>query len=340
MTKNRQTKGVCIACLKNKVLTEEHVILKSFGGGFAPALLCKGCNNSFGAGIDKQFEEQLPNRLARNAAGISGRANRVVGAFEGVEGVLQPLGVKVKGSKGLTFRVLSDYEIEFVENGLRIKGSFDKALTFDYVKTYIMQTLPAKLKAKNQTLSEQEVEFWKKKLLSQLSESNLSSGEGNVINFTDKIDIKILQLGFIKIAYELACYAHGVSYFLKSTKAPKIRGALLNPSEYDCDMALLYPKETMVSDVLNEIHAQKKNAVILFDGFAHIQLFGTICTVQYEDFDSEILQDTFANRIFIFGYNGEFQDANFCAWLKDKCVKDTDFHKMISARYNQSESFR
>ena len=140
-----------------------------------------------------------------------------------------------------------------------------------------------------------------------------------------------MQLGFLKIAYELACYTHRAAYFLRSAKAKKIREALLNPIEYECNMAWLFPEETMVSDVLKKINIQKKNAVILFDGFAHIQLFGTLCTVQYEDFDSKILRDSCANRIFIFGYNGEFQEAHFCSWLKEKCVKDSDFHKMICA---------
>ena len=186
MDQHSKNEGVCIACLKRGNLTAEHVILKSFGGGFAPALLCKKCNNSLGAGIDKQFEEQLPNRLARNAAGIIGRANRVVGAFEGVEGVMQPLGVKVKGAKDLTVRIISDYEIEFVEDGLRIKGTFDKTQTLDYIRAYIMQTLPAKLKAKNPTLSDEEVALWMTQLQSQFSENALSDGEGNIINFTEK----------------------------------------------------------------------------------------------------------------------------------------------------------
>lgn len=57
-------KPVCILCLRETKLTEEHLIPKSLGGNLVCKFLCKECNSSFGYAVEAKAKTAPTVRLA------------------------------------------------------------------------------------------------------------------------------------------------------------------------------------------------------------------------------------------------------------------------------------
>ncbi len=53
------TKEICFACLEEKVLTEEHIIVEAIGGKLKHKIYCGECNNEFGEKIDSEVFERF-----------------------------------------------------------------------------------------------------------------------------------------------------------------------------------------------------------------------------------------------------------------------------------------
>jgi hypothetical protein len=51
--------GICFSCLKERQLTEEHVVLQCIGGRLKPRLYCEDCNRNFGRVLDKEIADQF-----------------------------------------------------------------------------------------------------------------------------------------------------------------------------------------------------------------------------------------------------------------------------------------
>ncbi len=320
--------GTCIAWLKDKELTKEHIVPMSVGGGLAPKILCNECNSQFGTIIDAKFLEQIQIRLACACEEIIGRANRAKGAFEGVEGKFDGTDIKIVGGKGLTFKVLSDFDVDLEsENQIRIHGTFDANLSSDYVKMLILQNLPSRLRGKYPDLQEDEIQGITERVKGQWPNIVGKISSHDTIKYSETLDLAAILLEFGKIAYELACIAHGKEYYLKSKIAADLRNDLntgtLNHKEYYA----LYPKFPFISDLLECLALKKCHAAIILGGIVHIQLFSTTCSVKYiEDEFNE--PDGSDSRIYIFGHKGDVKEDSLMNWISKELKNDSVLRKL------------
>lgn len=315
--------STCIACLNDKELTEEHIVPKSIGGGFAPRILCKECNSKFGTVIDGKFLEQIIIRLACACEGIIGRANRARGAFEGIEGMFEGTDIRIVGGRDLNIKILSDFDVELGnKNEIKIHGTFDPAVSPDYVKMFILQNLPVKLKGKYPELLEGEIQRITESFKNQCPNIVGKKSSHDRINYSVTIDLAAMLLEFEKIAYELACFTYGEKYYLESEIATGLRNDLNSGNLVCKEQCVLFPMVPFISKLFEYLASKKYHAVVLSGGFAHIQLFSITCSVKY--IEEELYKpNIFDSRIYIFSYKGDVKNESFLDWITNEIQNDS-----------------
>lgn len=310
----------CIFCLEEKPLTDEHIVLKTLGGDLSKKLLCKECNSRFGEGLDAEFGRQLPNKLAKFAMGTTGRAKRVQGPFEGVRGKIVGEDIDIIGTKGFDFKVAAEPQVSIEENGeLRVRGAFSPNVSKEYVGRSVDDAVRKALDVRFPGMEEEKKIRLMNDWLKNFSEEDFNKRSIDTVMFRETINLSVWELSFEKIAYELACMLFGDEYYLKSHSARKLRDDINEGNYAGEHYCRLFPEFPIFSKILAYLNKHEKNAVIVMDGFAHIQISGIEGTVRFEKDDAQIIRDILDAQIFIFERNEHaeprFVESNFCQWF-------------------------
>lgn len=213
---------LCILCVNERDLTEEHIVPDCVGGSLKPKLLCKDCNSSIGSTIDGPFSNTILVQLPRQFYQIPGRSGRVPNPFgnygstnhegrelsvrldEQVRPYVKPIITEKNTDRGIEVNITVDKEDD-------IESIFRKKIT----RRYRSLGMP---EGEIQTKVAQDVQNAKK--------AAVAASYQPTIKYSFSIDPNIFILESIKIAYELAALELGEKYVKNSPTAEKLRRAI------------------------------------------------------------------------------------------------------------------
>lgn len=204
----------CIFCPSKIQLTDEHIVPEFMGGSLTFRAVCKTCNDKMGSDFEGVVANSLLFRLPRFSHQITGKAKTPVVLFpqDGVtsEGLKVSLGEKMQPrlkpmisdivNKGET----SELSFTIDESD---KGKLPKMVE-SKVRRYAKKTWPH--------LSKEAVERLVAEAVSSIPQNHVIQYERPKIHYEDSINLTALRLLYMKVAFEISVYHHGVAYLSDS----------------------------------------------------------------------------------------------------------------------------
>lgn len=216
--------GLCILCRNERELTEEHIVPDCIGGTLKPKLLCKDCNSFLGSTIDGPFSNTVLVQLPRQSLQIPGKSGKVPNAFTN-------FGSATHDGRELSIRLDEQFKPyvkpviteQGTDQGLEISITIDKEDEGD-----IESILRKKITRYYQSLGMPEDEIQSKvtQAVQDAMKAAVAVSHQPTIEYSFSIDINVLFLESIKIAYEIAALEFGEKYVTSSPVAETLRGAL------------------------------------------------------------------------------------------------------------------
>lgn len=215
---------LCIFCRNERELTEEHIVPDCVGGSLKPKLLCKDCNSTLGSTIDGPFSNSVLVQLPRQSYQIPGKSGSVPNPFgnygatthegrefsvrldEQFKPYVKPVVTEQRTDQGLEISITIDKEDE---------GDIESIIRKKITRYYQSVGMPDD---EIQTKVAQAVQDAKKIAVPVTHQPT--------IKYSFTIDINVLVLESIKIAYEIAALEFGDMYVTSSPVAEALRCAL------------------------------------------------------------------------------------------------------------------
>lgn len=267
--------SLCIMCREERDLTEEHIIPECIGGSLKPKLLCKECNSSIGSTIDGPFSNTVLVQLPRQSYQIPGKSGVVPNSFgifgstnhEGKElsirldeqfrPYVKPIVTEQKTDRGLEINITVDKEDE---------GDIESILRKKITRYYRSLGMPER---EIQTKVAQDVLNAKKAAVAVSTQPS--------IKYSFSINVNVLLLESIKIAYELASLEFGEIYLANSIVAERLRSAILcqKKDNINCSIGINFGPLKAI------LPGQDAHYVLFLHNFCVVSIFGIASVVEY-----------------------------------------------------------
>jgi hypothetical protein len=267
--KGEGMEGICIFCMENKALTEEHVVPDCVGGGLTADILCKSCNEMAGSKIDGPFVNTLFVQLPRLVYQIPGKTGYIPNPFGTVAEIANSGTSKAKLTNQFEPYLIPEVKTTDEGEGLRLTVSVDKKDEKNLEKI-LQKKLERSIKDKWPDMQEAEAkEFLERSLRETMAAATTRSSRPE-LKYTFEIDLDNIPLEYVKIAYEMAYLKHGMEYINKSPVAQILKSAIVT-----CDKkAPIHGSVPLPQDMFKEFFSDpEKHYVLLFKNTCYIKLF-------------------------------------------------------------------
>ena len=294
--------GLCVLCLKNAVLTKEHVVPYMLGGRFFSWMLCEKCNNEvLGSEIEGIFADNIIVRLARLQNGITGRHDhKLKSIFDRSSGFIGDAEIPFCGDYNGQPRI-SNVEVNFDEDDNAIvKASFNAETSVQERRNEILKVAERSWKEHHPGGSDLELAAFIKRMVNSVAGTSGEVVSTNKVTIKEKFDYGNVVLFFMRTAYELACYTYGSEYFLNSTVASELRRAIINKNPAAKIHGQVMPSDAKAKCLFSIIDGDKYNYAILMEGFALISILGVNGIVQYDERDGKFSVPAERAPLFLF----------------------------------------
>ena len=277
--------NLCALCLKNKVLTKEHVVPYMLGGRFYSRMLCQKCNNEIlGSNIEEIFADNILVRLARLQNGLSGRhGHKLKSIFDRSSGYIGDDKIPVNGDYNGQPRI-SNVEVNFDEDDNAIvKASFNAETSAEERCNEILKAAERSWMEHHPNGTDSELADFKKRMAKSVETTSGEVVSSDKVTIHETFDFGNVVLFFMRTAYELACYTHGSEYYLNSPTAAELRRAIMNKDPGAKIHGQVMPSDAEARCLFSIIDKDKYNYAILMGGFAFISILGITGIIQYDD---------------------------------------------------------
>lgn len=298
---------ICIICILEKKLTDEHIIPEFMGGGLVVRNVCQECNSQMGSGFEGRISNCFIYQAARYAKKIAGKSPPPF-PFKGVR-TDEASGCNFSISDDGSLTATPEISVKDDENGVSISLSVDKK-DIDKIKPLIAKKLSRHFRSKDEIVSDSKISEGIERLLSQSKPAesevkNLSIRQNFSIDFND------IELLHIKIVYELGCYHFGSGY-ITDPVASSLRLSLFNQS-IGIDVKVQTPME---NDPFEAFIDDAHHWVIYMLGGCYVSAFGFNSFI---NFASEGSPFVFTEGVvYKFCYKSQtFSSSNLMGMLRD-----------------------
>lgn len=187
---------ICIICNEQKKPSIEHIIPEALGNKkLKTKMVCEECNNKLGEKIDYYLTDNFFCKLARKKYNFTGKKNKEINIFNSVM-------TDMKGDR---------YDINENENSVSFKPMIKKTETGFVAKaTTLKEAEDIAIKRLNRLKKESN----QIKNIMDKAKITKTKLEPPVFQTELEIDLKVIYLAIIKIAYEYACEKLGSVYFV------------------------------------------------------------------------------------------------------------------------------
>lgn len=267
--------GLCILCRNERELTEEHIVPDCVGGTLKPKLLCKDCNSVLGSTIDGPFSNTVLVQLPRQSLQIPGKSGKVPNAFAN-------FGSATHDGRDLSIRLDEQFKPyvkpvvseQNTDQGLEISITIDKEDERD-----IESILRKKITRYYRSLGmpEDEIQTKVAQAVQDAKKAAVAVSHQPTIKYSFSIDINVLVLESIKIAYEIAALEFGEKYVTNSPVAETLRCALRHqrrdgiPGGVGRDLG---PLKAVLP-------GQDAHYVLLLHNTCVVSIFGVVSVIEY-----------------------------------------------------------
>lgn len=267
--------GLCILCRNERELTEEHIVPDCIGGSLKPKLLCKDCNSDLGSTVDGPFSNTVMVQLPRQSLQISGKSGKVPNAFANFGSAThdgRDLSIRLDEQfKPYVKRVVSE---QSTNQGLEISITIDKEDEGD-----IESILRKKITRYYRSLGMLEDEIHAKvaEAVQDAKKAAVAVSHQPTIKYSFSIDINVLLLESIKVAYEIAALEFGEKYITNSPVAEILRCALRHqrPDGISGGVGIDFgPLKTVLP-------GQDAHYVLLLHNTCVVSVFGIASVIEY-----------------------------------------------------------
>lgn len=257
--------------------------------------VCVNCNSQIGSNIDGPFINSFYVSLQRSAFDIKGKSGGVPKPFGGVG--LTTEGCKVRLDDDLTPIVLpSVEETNTADGGILLKMVFDKSDESCLSKEGLKK-VSRTLKKMYPDMADVEIKSKAESILEKAYKQMIESTSSATCKYQFTIDIAVMRLEYIKIAYEIAFYLFGYDYVEQSSTALTLRQAV---NEHQTEPLV---QVTLSPDRMNELFPESDNhIVVVLNGNAYVRLFGLPALVLFEESDARFMCPVDKARVFSFNF--------------------------------------
>ena len=279
------------------MLTDEHILPESIGGDLIITAVCKDCNSSIGTEIDGKYINSLPVSLPRFAYEIHGKSGEKPNPLSTIG--VAPDGLKVRLDNDLNPYVIPSVEEETTPDGsIYVKMIFDKT-DEPRISQEVLKKVRRVLNAENPSMSVAEIEDKAKEILNQASASSTASATHPTLQYKFSMNLAVMRLEYIKIAYEIAFHLFGYDYVIHSETAKKLRDAIQQRQ----NKPMVQGRTPFLPDNLSPFFPeQHKHVLLILNGAAYIRLFNMPGLVQFEEKQSRFMCSEEDARVFIFNF--------------------------------------
>jgi hypothetical protein len=215
---------LCIFCRNERELTEEHIVPDCVGGSLKPKLLCKECNSTLGSTIDGPFSNTVLVQLARQSYQIPGKGGTVPNPFGSY-------GATTHEGRELSIRLDEQFKPYFkpivteqrTDQGLEISISIDKKDEGD-IESILRKKITRYCRSLG--MPDDEIQTKVAQAVQDAKKIAVTVSHQPTVKYSFSIDINVLVLESIKIAYEIAALEFGDMYVTCSPAAEVLRCAL------------------------------------------------------------------------------------------------------------------
>jgi len=216
--------GLCILCRNERELTEEHIVPDCIGGTLKSKLLCKDCNSVLGSTIDGSFTSTLLVQLPRQSLQIPGKSGKVPNPFAN-------FGSATHDSRELSIRLDEKFKpyVKPVVTEQRTDQGLEISITIDKEDEGDLESILQKKITRyyrSQGMPEDELQAKVAQAIQDAKKAAIAVSHQPTINYSFSIDLNVLVLEIVKIAYEIAALEFGEAYVTDSPVAETPRCAL------------------------------------------------------------------------------------------------------------------
>ncbi len=262
--------GICIFCMKNKQLTEEHIIPDCVGGGLTADILCKTCNEFAGSKIDGPFANTFLVQMPRQTYQIPGKTGYIPNPFGAVAEITNGGQGKAKLTDKLEPYLIPEVKSSEEGEGIRFTVSIDKKDEKN-LEQILRKKISRSIKEKWPYMPEAEAKALLEKAIKDTMAASTTHSFMPELKYSVEIDMNDIPLEFVKIAYEMAYLKHGMSYVNDSPVAKLLRNSLVT-----CDKnAPIRGTVPLPQDMFQEFFVDpEKHYVLLFKNTCYVKIFG------------------------------------------------------------------
>ena len=279
------------------MLTDEHILPESIGGNLVITAVCKDCNSSIGTEIDGKYINSLPVSLPRFAYDIHGKSGKKPSPLSTIG--VTPDGLKVRLDNDLNPYVIPSVEEETTPDGsIYVKMIFDKT-DEPRISQEVLKKVRRVLNAENPSMSVAEIEDKAKEIMNQASASSTSLATHPTLQYKFSMDLAVMRLEYIKIAYKIAFHLFGYEYVTHSETAKKLRDAIQQRQS----KPMVRGRTPFLPDNLSPFFPdQHKHVILILNGAAYIRLFNMPGLIQFEEEQSRFMCSEEDAKVFIFNF--------------------------------------
>jgi hypothetical protein len=261
--------GICIFCMENKILTEEHVVPDCVGGGLKADILCKNCNEMAGSKIDGPFVNTFFVQLPRLIYQIPGKRGYIPNPFGTIAEITGSDGSKAKLTNNFEPYLIPEIKAKDEGKGLRLTVSVDKKDEKNLEKM-LRKKIERSIKEKWPEMQEAETNAFLEKTLKETLAAATTRSSRPELKYSFEIDMADIPLEYVKIAYEMAYLKHGMQYINESPVAKVLRSCLITSDK----KAPINGSVPLPQDMFQEFFTDpEKHYVLLFKNTCYIKLF-------------------------------------------------------------------
>jgi hypothetical protein len=302
----------CIFCYSKAQLTDEHIVPEFLGGSLTFRAVCKPCNDKMGSDFEGVAANSLPFRLGRFSNKITGKSNIPIVLFPQDGKTREGLKVSLDANmqphlKPNITDVVNDGETSKLNFTIDAsdRGELPRIVEAK-VRRYAKKTWP--------NLSDEAVKDLVIQALSSIPQNPVIQNERPTIHYEESINLAALRILYMKIAFEISIYHHGISY-LEDACAIELRTAINSRN----DEPKIRGEVPIWDDPFKNIFRTKDtHLIVLMNNSCYIRLFDLVGIMQISEEKGNFNLGAESWSMYLFDYRAtQYRHMRFIDYVKE-----------------------
>lgn len=301
--------GFCPWCMRERELTDEHVIPDNLGGTIT-ILICGECNGD----LNRTFEQKATCNplfaMARLTYGIKGRRGVPRNPLAGVGETHD--GRRVMLDERMVPYLVPRISVESTDDGTKLTLSLDSR-DMDRAEEFARKEIRKEILKKDSKTEEGDIERRINEALETVEIVNNTSDDNNIV-LKMAVDFKPILLLAMKIAYEAAYSVYGREYVERSRVGGELRRKVLAG---DCEGMVGQYNEPLSRVLFSD---PSKHSIVVVEDKCIVSLFGFVFLVRVSDEEQYRVPVHNAEIITIVADTGEVIRTNYSSEVLNTAI--------------------